>query len=242
MKRLIVRLFPTLGLTFVLIFAGFGEVSGQDSSPTRQEVTGVGWDAAWRSLVLPGWGQRLQGKTTYADVLVGLEVALWGGVFGWNAYEGWRMADSRRWSALNAGVDLSGKDRRFFEAIAFYPDMVTYNAAQRSGLGDPDLAYPESEGYEWRWDSEASWSRYRRLRRLARRADNLATLALGGIVAVRLVGAVSALIAGRQSMIKPEEGGSSAGRGLPQSRSTVRPWFGLHTKGLALGLRIEWYP
>lgn len=198
------------------------------------------WRAAWHSLLLPGWGQRMQNRTTLANVLVGLEAAFWGGVAGWNAYGGWRIEDSRRWAALHAGVTLSGKNRRYFEALAFYPDMVTYNAAQRSGLGDPDLVYPENEGYEWRWNSEADWRRYRRLRRLSRRADNLATLAVGGVVAVRLVGAVSALIVGRKAD-HPRFGAGGAGRRPGAARQAVRPWWRIDSGGATIGVRWEWH-
>jgi hypothetical protein len=240
MKSPIARLLPALGLAFMLTLTGIGVVSGQDQPLTGQSTAGAGWNAAWRSLVLPGWGQRLQGQTTYANVLVGLEVAFWSGILGWNAYEDWRLADSRRWSALNAGVDLSGKDGRFFEAMAYYPDMVTYNAAQLSGLGDPDLAYPASQGYEWRWGSEANWRYYRKLRGMARRADNLATLALGGVVAVRLVGAASALITGRRRMFGSADDGAAASRRAVPSRLTFRPWFVVQDRGMAAGLRWEW--
>jgi len=239
------KLLPMLVLVVAAAGVGPDRAAGQDQPPQQQVTAGAGWDAAWRSLVLPGWGQRRQGNTTYANVLTGLEVAFWGGILGWNAYEDWRMADSRRWSALKAGADLSGKDGRFFEAMALYPDMVTYNAVQYSGLGDPDLAYPESSGFEWRWDSQGSWRHYRKLRRLARRADNLATLALGGVVAVRLVGAASALITGRRRMLESPEShtdDAAAERGVATPDRRFAPWISFRRNSLVLGLRWEWRP
>jgi hypothetical protein len=209
--------------------------------PVRQEPSvrspdRDAWAAAWRSLVLPGWGQRLQGKRTYAGILTAVEVAFWGGVVGWNAYEDWRLEDSRRWAALHAGALLADKDRIYFQNLAFFPDLDTYNAVQRSGLGDPSLSYPAGAGYEWQWDSQASWKRYRRLRTLARRADNFATLAVGGIVAVRLVGAVSALIAGRRASLDA----TTAAPDRPVN-SRWQPWWRFEPDGrLTAGLRWNW--
>lgn len=211
------------------------------AQPVQEEPAGRSpdrnaWAAAWRSLVLPGWGQRLQGHRTYAGILTAVEVAFWGGLVGWNAYENWRLEDSRRWAALHAGAMLADKDRIYFQNLALFPDLETYNAVQRSGLGDPSDTYPAGAGYEWRWNSQTSWKRYRRLRVLARRADNFATLAVGGIVAGRLVGAVSALIAGRSA--SPDAAAADTVRPLDPR---WQPWWRFEPDGrLTAGLRWCW--
>lgn len=169
------------------------------------------WNTALKSLLLPGWGQRSQGKRTAANVFVMVEGLFWGGVIGFNKYSGWKLEDSRRWAALHAGSSLIGKDNNYFQYMALYPDMTTFNAAQYSGLGDPSSAYPAGAGYDWRWSSEGAWKRYRELRRDSRLATSYATIALSGIVAGRLVGAVSALISGnRSSVIESDPASSSA--------------------------------
>ena len=169
------------------------------------------WNAALKSLLLPGWGQRSQGKRTAANVFVMVEGLFWGGVIGLNKYSGWKLEDSRRWAALYAGSSLAGKDDDYFQYLALYPDMTTFNAAQYSGLGDPSSAYPAGAGYDWRWSSEREWKRYRELRRDSRLASSYATVALGGIVAGRLVGVATALISGNRSgFIKSDPVSSSA--------------------------------
>ena len=195
-----------------------------------------GWKAAGRSLLVPGWGQRTQGRTGLADVLTGIEAAGWLGVWGWSSYEAWRRDDSRRWAAARAAADIAGKDGRWFEALEDFPDLVTWNAFQRSGLGDPALAYPEGAGWEWRWESEAAWRRYRDLRRLSRVAKNLTRVAIGGIVAVRLTGAVAALITARSEV---GEGGTGP---MPAAaaRPAVVPWWTSTSDGVAAGILIRW--
>ncbi len=169
------------------------------------------WNTALKSLLLPGWGQRSQGKRTAANVFVMVESLFWGGVIGFNKYSGWKLEDSRQWAALYAGSSLIGKDDDYFQYLALYPDMTTFNAAQYSGLGDPSSAYPAGAGYDWRWSSEGAWKRYRELRRDSRVAGSYATIALGGIVAGRLVGAVTALISGnRSSVTEPNQVSGSA--------------------------------
>ncbi len=199
------------------------------------------WKAAAHSLLLPGWGQRLQGNKGLADVLVLVEGLCWGGLAGFHCYGDWKLADSRHWAAQHAGVYLGGKDDAYFRALARYPDWTTYNAVQLSGVGDPSALYPAGAGYEWRWSSEAAWKRYRELRRDERLAKNYATLALGGIVAGRLVGAVAALASGRHAELAeavPSGGGSGGGESRLWPR--IVPWYRHHAGG-ACGLRLHWW-
>ena len=192
------------GLVFLNHVAASAEalvwgLRGGERPKGRSSVGTSPWKAALSSLLLPGWGQRQQGNRGLANLLVTVEGAFWGGLVGFNKYSVWKMEDSRRWAAIHAGVYLAGKDDAYFQYLALYPDLTTHNAAQLSGLGDPSAVYPAGAGYEWRWSSEAAWKRYRELRRDSRLVKNYATLALGGIVAGRLVGAVTALVYGMRS-------------------------------------------
>jgi hypothetical protein len=163
----------------------------------------------------------------------------------------WQDEDARIFAARRAGVLLADKDRAFFQALELYPDLTTYNAAQLSGLGDPETLYPTGAGWDWRWASEADWQRYRRMRRDARRLKNWATLALGGVVAGRLVGAATALIGG----IRDREGAGGERTGSGSGRLTVHrragdrlelrlePWFAFRPDDLrGLRLRVSLIP
>ncbi len=201
-----------------------------------------GWQAAGKSLLLPGWGQHVQGRPTLGYVLEGIEAAGWLGVWGWDRYGAWRRADSRRWAAVMAEAEISGKDARWFEALENFPDLITYNAFQRSGLGEPALVYEEGAGYEWRWNSESAWHRYRDLRRLARVARNLTRVAAGGIVAVRLTGAVAALITARR---QAGATGSTDATLYIRKEATAPglrliPWWQSTPDGFSTGLLIRW--
>jgi hypothetical protein len=204
-----------------------------------------GWKAAARSLLLPGWGQHVQGRPTLGYVLEGIEAAGWLGVWGWNRYEAWRRADSRRWAAVMADAEITGKDARWYEALEDFPDLITYNVYQRSGLGAPGLVYAEGAGYEWRWNSESAWHRYRDLRRLARVAKNLTRVAAGGIVAVRLTGAVAALITARRAA--GAAGPDNLSAGIQNTRKEefapglrLTPWWVNTSDGFTAGLVIRW--
>lgn len=188
-----------------------------------------------KSLLLPGWGQRELGQARYADLLTATEALFWGGVVGWRAYAGWRRQDAARWAAVHAGADLDGKDSTWLRHLARYPDLATYEAAQRAST-EPDRIYPPGAGWEWRWDSQASWERYRRYRRFSRTGYSLARLAVGGIIALRLAGAASALVTERSR----EE---AARKDASPAPSPVRPlrvttiWY-LAPDAAWIGLRI----
>ena len=186
------------------------------------------WGAAARSLLFPGWGQRLQGKRGLASVLTICEGMFWGGLKAFDVYSDWMLEDSRRWAVHHAGADPWLKDSGYYRVLALYPDFTTYNAVQRSGLGSPSEAYPAGIGFEWRWDSESSWKRYREMRRDSRLAENRAKIAMSGIVAGRLIGAVMALITGRLDESDEGSGGWNGGNGRWGNRFTVTisPWMG----------------
>jgi len=207
-----------------LIWGLRGEESRQSVSAGRESP----WSAALKSLLLPGWGQRSQGKRTAANVFVMVEGLFWGGVIGFNRYSGWKLDDSRRWAAQYAGSSLIGKDDEYFQYLALYPDLSTFNAAQYSGLGDPSAAYPSGAGYDWRWSTQGAWKHYRELRRDSRLASNYATIALGGIVAGRFVGAVTALITGTRSSVTHSD---------PASSSATAPLITIYPGGVP-GFRI----
>ena len=194
-------------LAGALLLAGSNHAAAQ---------SGGGGCQALQSLLVPGWGQRDQGAHTLADVLVGLEAGFWAGAIVGHRAGRARWADSRRWAALRAQADLAGKDRAWFDHLARYPDWTTYNAVQYSERGDPAAAYPEGEGWQWRWASEADWNHYRVLRRRAREAEALSRLAIGGVIAVRLAGAAAALIHARRrgtpAVEPPDVGAGGAAR------------------------------
>jgi hypothetical protein len=194
------------------------------------------WGAAGRSLLLPGWGQYLQGRKGWGRTLGVIEALGWGSVLALRAGSRWQDEDSRIFAARRAGVLLAGKDRAFFQALELYPDLTTHNAAQLSGLGDPATVYPVGTGWDWRWASESDWRQYRRMRRDARRLKNWATLSLGGVVAGRLVGAVTALIGG----IRAREPGPGpvSGQGENGFRLQLEPWIETSRSGLN-GIRLR---
>jgi len=218
------------GLVFLNHLAAGTEVlfsGGERSGTTHSRSTELTpWGAAARSLLFPGWGQRLQGKRGLASVLTLCEGVFWGGLKAFNVYSGWMLDDSRRWAVSHAGADPWLKDSAYYRVLALYPDFTTYNAVQRSGLGSPSEAYPAGIGYEWRWDSESTWKRYRELRRDSRLAENRAKIALSGIVAGRLIGAVAALITGT---LRESQGGPtdpvSASAGRNRFSVTISPWM-----------------
>lgn len=221
---------------------------GTPQAAAQERESPAPWEAALRSLAFPGWGQRSQGRVTLGRVLMGVEAGFWGGFAGWRHYADWRADDSRRWAALHAGADLAGKDALFFRRLARYPDWDTYRAAASAG-GEEEV-YPDDPAWQWRWESPSSWQRYRELRRLSRRSDALATLAVGGIVAVRLTGAALALIHGRRRAEDPggglEGSGERPGEGRgpgkePAGINAFPAWsFDVRTGTFSVRLVFDW--
>lgn len=148
--------------------------------------------AFWRSLLVPGWGQRYAGKPVSAGRFLAAELVLWGGYLGCHRLAEVREDNYRAYAAEHAGARPKGKDSRFLDDLGFYGSTVEHNLYARLSEGPaPDL-YPDGPEFYWEWDTQAARLRYRDLRASGENARRGIVYA-GGLVAVNhLVAAVHA--------------------------------------------------
>jgi hypothetical protein len=162
----------------------------------------VAWPAAgetptargvfWRSLLIPGWGQRYAGRTTSATCFLTAELALWGGYFVLRRIEDVREDNFRAHAAEHARARTAGKDDEYFDDLGFYDSVLQHNLFARYEDGPDAELYPEGQEFFWEWDRETSRLRYRELHNSSRRAERRALYTTGLVVANHLLAAIHA--------------------------------------------------
>jgi hypothetical protein len=177
------------------VIAACGIVQAAQAQPSRRPGPAR---AFLYSFILPGTGELACGAKRPASVFLGTELALWGALAGFRTYGGRQAHDYRAYAAAHAAVIPQGKDKTYFADIENYMTIRDYNDAklrQRNVAG----LYPEGGAYDWAWDSDASRSRFERMRVSSDRAYRRSLFVVGGLVLNRLASGIDAARAARRA-------------------------------------------
>ena len=142
---------------------------------------GKGQGAFWRSLLVPGWGQRY--ATGAGGRFFAAELAFWGGYLGFERLREVRRDQYRAFAAAHADARPQGKDGEYFDDLGFYQSRLEHNQFARYEDGPEAAIYPLGRDFFWEWDRQASRERYRQLRNSTAGAGRQA-LFMTGLVAV----------------------------------------------------------
>lgn len=173
----------------ICLFLGFsGPVTGQMQS--NEPIT-LG-KPFFKSLVVPGWGERSLGYTERANKFVALEASIWVG-YGLMHVLHDRTHDEMVQMAVNkASVNPSGKSDSYYDDVGNYRDLSSYNE-QMLRDRNPFLTYPENQGYEWSWPSETDRQGFKDVKFKRNLYSHFAGYLLGGITLNHLVSAIDAI-------------------------------------------------
>jgi len=188
-------------LTFILFYtvSGMATVTAQSSGFQTQEDLSLNEDqksptaAFVRSLVLPGWGHFYAGKQyqTRGAVHLGTDVVLLGSIFGFNIRANRIENDFVTFANLNAGVDLSSRDRSFRLAVADFNSLDDYNDYQLRTRNWNRLIEDTPEN-SWNWQDSDARNRYSDMRSDSDRIRNQIPALAGIMVVNRIISAISA--------------------------------------------------
>ena len=151
---------------------------------------GKGQGAFWRSLLVPGWGQRY--ATGGGGRFFAAELAFWGGYLGFERLREVRRDQYRAFAAAHADARPQGKDGEYFDDLGFYQSRLEHNQFARYEDGPEAAIYPLGRDFFWEWDRQASRERYRQLRNSTAGADRQALFMTGLVVVNHLFAAIHA--------------------------------------------------
>ncbi len=144
------------------------------------------------SLLLPGAGQFYNESKTKAKIFVGSEASLWLGFLALRSVGSWKKSDYKNYAVEHAGINPDGKDDKFYERMTFYDDRDQYNQFTRLFNGPAAPVYPETDYWNWEWDSSNIRAEYRDLRNQSKNAYRRSLYLLGLAGLNRILSAVEA--------------------------------------------------
>ena len=109
---------------------------------------------AWKSLILPGWGQSSIGNKGRSDFHMLSELVLISSViFTKSQYESYRN-DYRVYGSDNAGVNWTGKSDLYASHVGNFNSMEYFNSQQLLNFGPNSFIYT-SDFYFWDWENDS---------------------------------------------------------------------------------------
>lgn len=153
------------------------------------------------SFLLPGCGEWYAGSPKMAKIFFGSEVVLWATYIAFKTQENWYVDDYTLFAVSHAGIDPSDKEHDYFVNIENFSSLRDYNEAKLRQR-NPAVLYPETDEYNWEWDSDANRKSFEDMRIKADDAKNHALLVIGGIVINHVVSGIDAARVARKAQKK----------------------------------------
>lgn len=148
--------------------------------------------AMFRSLIIPGWGERYAGRNERARYFFITEVVLWTSYTGFKIYENWIENEYKVFAQTHAQADPAGKPHKYFVNIGNYPNIHEYNAVKLNYRSLDDV-YPEDASHYWQWDNDINRHDFKMMRIRSDNANYRALFTLGAILVNHMVSAVDAV-------------------------------------------------
>lgn len=148
--------------------------------------------AMFRSLILPGWGEKYAGRNKRAKYFFITEIVLWSSYAGFKIYENWIENEYKVFAKTHAQADPTGKAHKYFVNIGNYPNIYEYNAAKLN-YRLLDEVYPEDASHYWQWDNDFNRHDFKMMRIRSDNANYRALFTLGTVLMNHMISAIDAV-------------------------------------------------
>ncbi len=143
------------------------------------------------SLLLPGMGELYAGNYSSGKYFTIADGVLWGTLIGVSAYANNQEENYRAFAETYGGVDLEGKDSKYFADIGNYLDIYQYNRRQELDRNFEEI-YNLPEDY-WNWHIQATRSEYRTMWKSSESANNSTRFIIGALILNRIASMINAI-------------------------------------------------
>lgn len=153
------------------------------------------------SLLLPGLGHRYVNQNQWsgwAKTYTAADAALWLSLIGGEWRQDHLIQSYTTLARGSAGAVVDGKDRTFFLNLASFESSDEYRETMLRNRAWDQIDYVNDPAFQWEWQSEEDFNRYRDLRDDAESLRRRRSILIASLVANRLIsGAIAARSAGR---------------------------------------------
>jgi len=143
------------------------------------------------SALLPGMGELYAGDYSSGKYFTIADGVLWGSLIGVTAYANSQEDNYRSFAETYGGVDLDGKDAKYFANIGNYLDIYQYNYRQELDRNFEDIY--NNETYYWKWSGQAQRSEYRDMWKSSETANNSTRFIVGALILNRIASVINAI-------------------------------------------------
>jgi len=196
MKRILIIIF-IFGFAFAQsdtdahgerIFTGSSFTEEETESESKSALAAVGL-----SILLPGAGEMYIGVRNAGLPLMIADGLILGSATAFAYGANWRTNEYKEFAAKHAGVHIEGKDSDFFKSVALYPNRDTYNYYRLLSERDESQLYPETDEWDWRWQSDNDQLKYYDIRTASEKNLRNFKIALGVAGINRLISVINVL-------------------------------------------------
>jgi len=145
-----------------------------------------------KSALLPGWGESSMLYSKKARIFRLTEISLITACLGSYTFSGHKKNYAQTFAAEHAGIDASGKDRRFWVDIGNYDTRDDHNA-EHLRFREIDELYEDNNSTHWDWNSKKNRDHYESIRIQSDRLALTGKFLLGGVVLNHIVSSIDAL-------------------------------------------------
>jgi hypothetical protein len=161
------------------------------------------------SMIMPGWGEVIQGEKNKSRVFFIVEGSIWLSYFGFN-YLGHTIDNSARAYAItHSDANPSRGDDDYFDALEDYFSSDDYNLEVERNASyfypnDPEQQqqYIQEYGYfgqdEWEWDTLTNKTYYWERRKVAREHLRRASFMPGFAIINRIISVIDVVVFSKQ--------------------------------------------
>lgn len=143
------------------------------------------------SALLPGMGELYAGGYSSGKYFTIADGILWGSLIGVTAYANNQEDNYRSFAETYGGVDLKGKDAKYFGNIGNYLDIYQYNRRQELDRNYEDIY--DSGTHYWKWSGQAQRTEYRDMWKSSETANNSTRFIVGALILNRIASVINAI-------------------------------------------------
>ena len=156
---------------------------------------------AWKSLILPGWGEKKLNINNKSKAHLLAEMILISSVmFTDSQYSSYRN-DYRVYGADKAGVNWYGKSDLYAAHVGNYDSMDTFNNQQLLNFGPTAFIY-YNESYSWDWQGDSIMrNRYDSLRNKSETYNEAKGFLIAGMLLNRIISFINVISIERKNNV-----------------------------------------
>tara|TARA_B100000029_G_scaffold478601_1_gene524856 strand:- start:95 stop:691 length:597 start_codon:yes stop_codon:yes gene_type:complete len=157
----------------------------------------------WKSMVLPGWGEKKINYHKRGNALMFTEYGLWVSyIFCVNQSSSYRN-DYKNHGEHYAGVDWSNKNDLYAANVGNYNSLQEYNEIKARDFLEEDM-YPTNGDYDWDWESRKERLKYDTWRNKSKNYGEVKGFLVAGMLLNRLISVIDVVILERKNKLTSE--------------------------------------